>query len=277
MIEREVNNVHSLSNVAKKLVGQVVKRPLGTMAGHASGLPFEELVHKQLLRDFAGRVFRQHEQLNTLFLANPDCTTTEERKSLLGPTALAILLTRGVEATKNWSPSSQFSAKQDDTAESVLLPTQQLSLSPKIGKPIHLIDVKSHDVNKQAQPPNIISARKLVSVCATLLSEGATDVPLTISYIAVQWKADKTTLECTESRAISLFHIPPKDLYINWASAMQLQFHPMTVDQSYTGTPLEWVTSFVSTYRDQLEKRVLKQSTEVTALTKLLSSGKKLI
>jgi hypothetical protein len=53
-VESEMSNVTALNNldrVAKNLVGKEVARPDKTM-GHASGLEFEKLVHKEIVNKF---------------------------------------------------------------------------------------------------------------------------------------------------------------------------------------------------------------------------------
>lgn len=264
--------VPSLDSVAAALVGKSVSRPAGTLAGHASGIPFEDLVHSELVISFPGRIFRHFEFLNAIFAANPQAVTAEDRKRLLGPEALGSLLSRGTAATEKWSIDSQFRTKQNDTAECILTLDQSTDLTSEKRLPLCLIDVKSQDQDKSGQPPNIISAQKIVNSCVQFAQSESDVLPFDICYVALQWQATDATLVCTKAKVVRLFRIPPQDIYINWAAAMQIQFHPMEVSQSYKGTPENWAYEFIKVYRNLLETRISRQRAEVTKLDNLLGS-----
>lgn len=67
-----------------------------------------------------------------------------------------FLLSRGKAATENWSIENLFEEKQNDTADILLVKDQFYEL----------LDVKTRNISKSAQAPNIISAYKLAQTCA---------------------------------------------------------------------------------------------------------------
>lgn len=241
----------------RKLRGRSVKRPKGTLSGHAAGLPFEDLVNQQLRDSFPGRTYRHFELLNHLFRNSPKLTTSESRDSLLGPPSLQGLLRRGRKATNEWTNKKQFSEKQNDTAETIILPTRKLEIRSNSGKPLILIDVKTQNNDKRSQPPNIISADKVANFCRAAL-EFEDRLAFRIFYVAIKWQASKSRLTCCDTRVVSLTRIAPASLYINWAAARQIQFHPFDAPQTYRRDELEWAHDFLSVYCNQLEKRISK-------------------
>jgi type II restriction enzyme len=241
------------------LQGQKVSKPAGsTLAGHAAGLPFEDLIHSKLVETYDGRTLRHYEALNRVLLDNPGASTYEERLALMGDPPIQYLLARGKATMTNWSPTDQFKVKQDDTAESIIFPNKTCDLR---SDRLLLIDVKTQDVDKKAQAPNIMSAGKLATACVLALECNA--VPFEIIYTGVKWRQVEDALECIEVKAISLLKIKPDSLYINWVAAQQLQFHPFEVDQSYTKSPKEWCLAYIETFCNQLEKRVAKEETRL--------------
>lgn len=142
-----------LDHIATSLIGTSVPRPAGTLAGHAAGLPFEKSVHKKLVASFPGRAHRHYELLNLLYSSNPNKKTVQERYDLLGPTSLSYLLRRGKVSTADWTTDSPFTEKQDDTAESIVLPTSSMKIDTSRNGPLTLIDVKTQDADVKSQHP----------------------------------------------------------------------------------------------------------------------------
>ena len=247
--------VEELNAVMQTLVGKTVAKPAGsTLAGHASGLPFEDLIHSRLLIEYPGRVLRQFEALNKNLSDHPKAKTAEERLAVLGSPAVQYLVKRGVAAMKGWSPSTQFEVKQDDTAESIIFPTTDCDLS---SDRIILLDVKTQDVDKKAQAPNIMSADKIARA-AVLALMAKKPVPFEIVYAGVKWKRDGDKMKCVEATAISMMKITPP-LYINWVAAQQIQFHPFEVDQSFPGTHEDWCAAYVENFCKSLGERIKKE------------------
>jgi len=259
-----------IEDAVRGLVGKLVPRGSGTLAGHAAAVPFEDLVHEHLESYFEDRVFRHFDFLNRILKENPKAITSDERSDLFGPRSLQFLLQRGVKAMEEWSEDNKFRVKQNDTAESVILPSKILEVKPTEQKPLLLVDVKTQDSEKRAQPPNIISAEKVANACRICLEDGESFLPFDFVYIAIKWKATTKQLVCEEVNVKSLIRIPPSDLYINWAAAQQIQFHPFDVDQSYKKSGIDWAKEYISIFCDQLEGRIVKEKSKLLEFKKTL-------
>lgn len=248
-------SIEELNDVVQTLVGKSVSKPAGsTLAGHAAGLPFEDLIHDRLLKEYPGRVLRHFEALNKNLADNPKAKSYDDRMKLLGAPAVSYLVRRGTTAMKEWSLSKQFEVKQDDTAESIIFPTTECSLR---SERIILLDVKTQDVDKKAQAPNIMSADKIARAAVLALTE-KTPVPFEIVYAGVKWKRKGDKLECTDATVISMMRITPP-LYINWVAAQQIQFHPFEVDQEFSGTHEEWCRAYIENFCISLGDRIKKE------------------
>lgn len=247
--------VEELNVVMQSLVGKTVAKPAGsTLAGHASGLPFEDLIHSRLLQEYPGRVLRQFEALNKNLFDHPTANTYEDRLALMGSPAVQYLVKRGVAAMKGWSPKTPFDVKQDDTAESIIFPTTDCDLN---SDRIILLDVKTQDVDKKAQAPNIMSADKIARASVLALT-AKKPVPFEIVYAGVKWQRDGEKMKCVEATAISMMKITPP-LYINWVAAQQIQFHPFEVDQSFPGSHEDWCVAYVENFCKSLGERIKKE------------------
>ena len=152
------------------LYSQEVVRPNaednGTLSGHAAGEPFEKLVYHHLKELYPRNIFKQFEYLNDLYRNNPQCITVEDRMSLFHSPVALFLLSRGDTATKDWNPRNIFEEKQNDTAD-ILFHNNGY---------FELLDVKTRNVSKSAQAPNIISAYKVAQMCAIILDARGQDV-----------------------------------------------------------------------------------------------------
>ena len=120
----------------------------------------------------------------------------------------------------------------------------------------NIIDVKTRNLEKNAQPPNIISAYKLTQMCAYMIENEEFDT-ISIDYIGVDWREDKQngTLVCEAAQHVCLFKIAPDELYINWAAALQVQFHPHNVSQSWQGSVEEWARGYLRHFVDSARQR----------------------
>lgn len=141
-----------IEDAVKGLVRKSVPRSSGTLAGHAAGVPFEDLVHECLENYFEDRVFRHFDFLNKILEENPKASTSDERSDLFGPRSLQFLLQRGVKAMEEWSEDNKFRVKQNDTAESVILPSKILEVKPTARTPLLLVDVKLKTQKKSSAP-----------------------------------------------------------------------------------------------------------------------------
>ena len=249
-------SVDELNLVLAKLIGTNLPKPSGaSLAGHAAGLPFEDMVHNSLESAYGEQVLRQYQALNTVLLNNPQAKSGEQRTALLGSSATQFLLKRGVAAMKEWGPDNLFDVKQDDTAESILFDNSDCNFS---GKSIYLIDVKTQDISKKAQAPNIMSADKLARACVFALKDKKSML-FEIIYVGIKWKKTASSLECVDINAISMMRIPPSEIYINWVAAQQIQFHPFVVKQTYSGTHEEWCKEYLIKFCGSLKDRIGKE------------------
>lgn len=234
------------------LVGETVPKPAGTLAGHAAGLPFEALVHRRLEALFGERAQRHYEFLNSV-LRSANGTTLEDRLNAFGPESLQRLLCRGSSAMKAWTFQKQFEEKQNDTAESIVRNTGAFDATES---DLLLVDVKTYNAAKHGQAPNIISAGKLSEALSLSLAEGR--VRYDFVYVGVSWEVQDETLVCTDVSVVSLFKMPPQ-LYINWAAAEQVQFHPHEASQLYSENREMWAFQFIEHFVSSLRRRIDKQ------------------
>lgn len=223
------------------MIGKTVRKPLsGTLSGHAAGEPFDKLVFALIKEKFPGKTFRQYEFLNALYTSNPKATTYNERLSLIPAPALAYLLSRKPMPTLRWTTAAQFEEKQDDTADIIV---QEKAFA-------NLIDVKTYNLAKAGQAPNIISATKLAKMCALILdSKNFTSHDIT--YVGVTWTMSDEFLKCSKVTIKELFKANPAKLYVNWAAATQLQFHIDDLDQTYTQSTDQWCKDFIRNFVNQ--------------------------
>ncbi|MCY4255473.1 MAG: HincII family type II restriction endonuclease [Gammaproteobacteria bacterium] len=232
----------------EQLIHATVPRPVsGTLSGHAAGEPFDKHVYQLIKDQYVGKTFRQYELLNQLYLKNPAATLVEDRWNLIKFPALAFLLNRGKRATREWSPENLFAEKQNDTADVIVIEEGFFSL----------IDVKTFNLALSGQPPNIISSYKLAQMCGLML-ESSIFTSHEITYVGVAWNIEGENLECVQASIKELLKADPGNLYINWAAAMQIQFHVEELDQSYTGSPASWCRDYLQKYVVGVRKRMRK-------------------
>jgi len=235
-------NIDSLKH---DLLDTTVPKPLsGTLSGHAAGEPFDKHVFEFIKEKYSDDTFRQYEYLNKLYLDSPSVTSVEDRYSLLQPKSVAFLLNRGESVTQKWSPTSIFAEKQNDTADILVVKDNFYNI----------IDVKTFNTEKNGQPPNIISAYKLAKMCALMLEENKF-LSHDITYVGIAWELVGEKLKCTDVAIKELFKTDPSNLYINWAAAMQVQFHVSNLDQSYSRDVKQWCLGYLDTFVGQANDR----------------------
>ena len=231
----------NFSLLIETMRNQEVERPNkasnGTLSGHAAGEPFEKSVYHHLKDQYPNCIFKQYEYLNDLYLKKPKYISVEQKKKLFdSPTAL-FLLSRSDSATRDWNPQNIFQEKQDDTADILFYSNNFYDI----------IDVKTRNIGKHSMAPNIISSYKLALMCANMIDNNEFD-NISIDYIEIDWKERGNTLLCTEAHHANLFKVHPDELYINWASGMQIQFHVCEVDQSWDKSQKEWAFQYLKTF-----------------------------
>ncbi|MDR2703208.1 MAG: HincII family type II restriction endonuclease [Cellulomonadaceae bacterium] len=253
---------------AESLIDTRVPRPNGQLAGHAGGLAFEGPLQKKLEAAFPGRAFRHYEALNHAMRNHwPGGVPSDDLESVhFGPPDVDFLVRRGANDIKKWSQQTTFQERQQDTAETIVFPD---TINDFSGGLISLVDAKSQNDTKKSQPPNIISAVKMAKVAEIVLSKNL--IPnFELIYVEIGFDPTPTELICTQVRTIDMFKIPLDNIYINWAAATQIQFHPFTVDQSYSHTPRQWLIGFLRAYFLQLGRRLSKQQKEIKSLENLI-------
>ncbi|WP_250632512.1 HincII family type II restriction endonuclease [Rhodoflexus caldus] len=233
------------TELAEKLRGISIPKPLsGNIAGHAAGEPFDKHVYHMIKEQLPANTFRQYEYLNDLFRKNPATIGYEARQALFDSPTVMFLLSRGKNATDKWSVENPFDEKQNDTADILVV---------KDGF-YEIIDVKTRNISKSAQPPNIISAFKLAQFCGKMIDNQEFD-NFTINYIEIDWELENEQLVCRDVHFACLFKTLPDTLYINWAAAMQIQFHVSDLEQNFEGSMEEWARAYLKHFVNQANKR----------------------
>lgn len=231
--------------ITQELKGLSVVRPAETLSGYADASPFESCVYDAMKKRYPKTTFRQHEYLNDLFSRNPDVIGHEARHRLANSPIALFLFGTVIGNTDHWASDHPSQEKQNDTADIVVVERQKL---------YHLVDVKTRNTDKKAQPPNIISAYKLAQMCAIMIDNQDFDC-LTMNYIELDWQAKGEQLVCADVHCRSLFKAKPENLYINWAAAMQIQFHVCDLDQDFNGSLQEWAKSYIAHFVAQAKRR----------------------
>lgn len=231
--------------LAKELQGITIPKPLlGTLSGHAAGEPFDKYVYAEIKKQYPNHTFRQYEYLNDLYSNHPDTIGFKARNALFNSPTVLFLLSRGKEATDKWTLDNLFEEKQNDTADILVVKNDFYEL----------IDVKTRNVAKKAQAPNIISAYKLAQLCAKMLDNKEFD-DFTINYFEVDWVLENDELVCKDTHFGCLFRENPEELYICWAAAMQIQFHVSDLAQSFEGSRKQWAELYLKHFVTQAQKR----------------------
>ncbi|MBN2826270.1 MAG: HincII family type II restriction endonuclease [Campylobacterales bacterium] len=228
-----------------KMIGAKIPKPLsGTLSGHSAGEPFDKHVYKLIQSIFPQETFRQFEYLNFLYTKHNDKVGFEARQKLFNSPTVMFLLSRGKNATDKWSIDNPFEEKQNDTAD-ILVVKENF---------FEIIDIKTRKLSKNAQAPNIISAYKLAQVCAKMIDNDEFD-NFAINYFEIEWLLEDDYLVCQDAHYANLFQSNPTSLYINWAAAMQIQFHVSNLEQNFDGTMHQWAKSYLQHFVSQAKKR----------------------
>lgn len=232
-------------NLITKIKGTSVPKPIsGTLSGHAAGEPFDKHVYSEIKKQYPENTFRQYEYLNDLYSKNPKVIGCKAREKLFNSPTVLFLLSRGKNATDKWSIENPFDEKQNDTADILVVKENYYEI----------IDIKTRNISKSAQPPNIISAYKLAQVCAKMIDNKEFD-NFSINYFEIDWTLDEDKLICQDAHFANLFKSNPSDLYINWAAAMQIQFHVCDLEQKFKGNMNDWAIAYLKHFVIQARKR----------------------
>ena len=120
----------------------------------------------------------------------------------------------------------------------------------------NIIDVKTRNLGKRAQSPNIISSYKVAQMCAYMIENQEYD-SIGIDYVGVDWHEDKAhgKLVCDDAQHVDLFRTTPSELYINWGAGLQIQFHPDRVGQEWNGDIEQWARTYLRHFVDSAQRR----------------------
>lgn len=252
------------NRLVKSMKGQIVDRPnrasSGTLSDYAAGEPFEKCVYHKLKEMYPQCVFKQYEYLNDMFLRHPKYITVEQRHALFESPTMLFMLSRGDKATKEWSPENIFEEKQNDTADILYHENGYYDI----------IDVKTRNTSKNSMPPNIISAYKLAKMCALMIDNEEYE-NINIDYVEIDWIEKGEKLVATGAHHGSLFKANPDHFYINWAAAMQIQFHVCDLDQSWESSMEEWARHYLKVFVESAEARCQKmRDTYITPFMKCI-------
>ena len=199
----------------------------------------EKYVFTEIKKQFNESVYTQNEYLNFLYTNKTDKKIVEAKQNLFNNPTVYYLLNQKVEEVE-----SSFEEVLDDRAYILVLKDNFYEI----------IDIKTRNLSKSAQAPNIISAFKLAQVCAKMIDNKEFD-NFSINYFEIDWILENENLVCKDAHFASLFKCNPSSLYINWAAAMQLQFHVCDLDQEFEGSREEWAISYLKHFVTQAKKR----------------------
>lgn len=240
-------------------------------SGHTVATPLEEEVYDALSKAYPGLAFKQHEAVNK-YLSQAAAQGRVSHGFVFGNEAVDYLVNPGKKALSSW-PEEIVPGRQSDTADIVLFSDPSLF----DGLSVFLIDVKSHDLGKNSQPPNIMSARKLAKVAEICLSKNI-DPNFSLYYIDLGYRKKDAGVVVEDVRMVDMMKIPPLDynnkgkpMYINWAAALQVQFRPSEVSQDFELSQKEWLAVFMKNYTSQKRDRIYKEVHELGAQEKMLA------
>lgn len=199
----------------------------------------EKYVFTEIKKQFNESVYTQNEYLNFLYTNKTDKKIVEAKQNLFNNPTVYYLLNQKVEEVE-----SSFEEVLDDRAYILVVKDNFYEI----------IDIKIRNLSKSAQSPNIISAFKLAQVCAKMIDNKEFD-NFSINYFEIEWILENENLVCKDAHFASLFKCNPSSLYINWAEAMQLQFHVCDLDQEFEGSREEWTISYLKHFVTQAKKR----------------------
>ena len=233
-----------LGDLSMKLIGAGVLRPnkKGELSGHAAGEPFSDLTYS-VLEEMGHHVQKQHNYLN-LLMEESYVSDKTYRLLKVHVQSLAEVLWKG-RINKKWTHDQQFDYKQGDFADMLILDSD-LNMN--------IIDVKTTNLSKKSQPPNIISALRLANICRSMLNHNEFG-KFTITYIGIGWVDEGEYLVCKEVNIIDLFKIQPTSLYINFTAALQIQFKLDSVDQTFYGSKKQWCLEYIRHFIISHEER----------------------
>lgn len=213
---------YNLERIAKSLPGQHIE------VGDKTHENFVNVVRNMLSDERKGKVIRYDDFVHDLFLKSPVHISRQDIDELSECSVAYFVIYTGV-----------IEGEEDidvDTADI-------LYYEPGF---FNIIVVKTSNLSKSTQPPNIISAYKLAQTCARMIENEEYDT-ISIDYISIDWREDKANgkLVCEDAQHVSLFKTTPSELFINCSASFQVQFRSHNVDQTWQGSIDEWARAYL--------------------------------
>ncbi len=226
-----------------ELISKRIARPEGQLSGHNSGEQFTNRVLSFLKSKNEGKIFKQFEYMNMLM--EKELIDEDKINDFVESSFGSFLVSK--PTLDRWTIDNPFYERQNDTADILYILKEKRTV----------LDVKTKNLTSGGQPPNIISSYKVAKMCKNLINKK--DFNFDINYIGIDWILENEHLIIKNVDVIDFFKITPSALYINWAAALQIQFHLSNIDQSFEGDKNEWAIEFLSVFVKSAENRIKVQ------------------
>jgi len=249
--------------------------------GSASGLPFE-LWTRDMLRSCGCSAFLQEEFL--------EYVVREMRRRGYAPSKIKYIIT---EETWWGLGTYVISSNQLDAAlKGSKIPTYQQSMADIMlfyGNDIMqdlndviLINVKSHDIDRESRDPNIISAKRVLEFFKDLLEKsirfGSPQLinKIALWFIGIYYKRHDEYSKIVEIYVKDFFKLDVTKIpVINFDAAIQIQWHIKNMIEREDIDKLSFIESLVDEYlkrwQEFMKRRTVKIEETVKELKKLVN------
>lgn len=251
---------HSIIKDPKRRKIPVSRRATGS----ASGLPFEPWA-RDILQDCGFSAFLQEEFIDTL--------VREMRKSGYNDNKISYIIK---EETWWGMKDYMVSRKQLEAAlKNTDIPTYQQSIADIVlfygndivsdHNDIIIINVKSHDIDRESRDPNIISAKRVLEFFKDL-SKKAVAYPDFIDkanlwFIGFYYKRYRNYSEIKEIYVKDLFKLDVTRIpVINFDAAIQIQWHVKNMIEKEDMDKLKFIESLAEEYLKRWQEFVQKRT-----------------
>jgi hypothetical protein len=223
--------------------------------GHEAGAPAEEWVRLCLVEN-KWRVFYPNqfiEEFLNQFKKERTFLVTQLAKVWWSP--LIVTNKQIVE----FLAGKKIGRWQQEAADLVLFYGTDISVEPE---KVILINVKSHEINRESRAPNIISAQRLLEFCHFLISQNSVKSSLDkldYWFIGVYWQNDPRGARIQEIYLKDLFKLDTEQIpQINFDAAIQIQWHVKDMVEKEQ-TKLQFIerlaNSFIAQWRNHSKKK----------------------
>lgn len=235
----------NFAKLTQTLKGKMINKPSGQLSGHSVGTPIENTVYDEFRLIHKENSYKQYEFLNAMFSSKISKNLAQDTQKVFENKPACFLLLRGESAMKKFSLDNPFTEKQNDTADIIYFN----------GDTVVFIDVKSKNLNKTAQPPNIISGYKLAKLCDIMLNEENFE-SVRIFYIVISWNTTENHIKFKDISTIDLFKCQPSDLYINFTAGTQIQVDFTKMTTNYALDTRAWCLDYIRHYVSMAKQRI---------------------